>query len=284
MTTAHFLITLFNLQLWPTDKANAPTCTDQWLRRRCDLFERWCLPSVKAQSGSNFKWLVMFDAGSPAWLRQRIEDWQAQCPVFTPCFFTAAEVEGFAAGGENRRVDFIVKAIREHLDGTEEWLLTTNLDNDDALAEDTMARIEMEFASAPGLRLISMVNGLQLFPKWNVALRMNYPHNHFLTLGEPITYQEPHTIERLSHRKARNKFAVTDIAGLPAWIEVVHDTNVSNELRITSRIKYGAILGKLSLRRYGIDLTLSRSSQIKGTLRLAAHFFKVAIWRLKRKL
>lgn len=282
---AHFLITLFNLALWPEDKAKAPTRTRQWLDSRCELFERWCLPSVAAQKGARFRWLVMFDADTPADVRKRIERWQGVCPSLEPCFFTAEEVAGFTGRSTGRQVRFINRAMRERLGGDETWLLTTNLDNDDALACDALARIEQAFENERRQKVISLVNGLQLFPADMAVIGMRYPHNHFLTLCEPLTADtDAVTVESMSHRQARRIFAVDDIEGAQGWIEVVHANNISNDLRITSRISYRPLLSDVDLRPFGINTTLTRASQMRGTARLLAYFFKVAAWRLHRKI
>lgn len=285
MKVCHTLITLFNLALWSKDKTSAPTRTRQWLEERCRLFEQWCLPSVIAQKGPEFRWLVMFDADTPADVRQRIRQWQHLCPALEPHFFTAAEVDGFAGTSTGRRVDFINRAIRSCLDGDEEWLLTTNLDNDDALASDAMLRIREAFLSNPSQRIISLVDGLQMFPRFGAAMGMIYPHNHFLTLCEPLRARcDAMTIESLSHREARRRFDVTDLRGRVGWIEVVHDNNISNDLRITSRIAYRPLLRPVDLSPFGISRTISAGNQLKGTAAISLYFFKVALRRLRRKL
>lgn len=282
---AHFLITLFNLALWPQDKAKAPTRTREWLDSRCRLFERWCLPSVAAQQGARFRWLVMFDADTPHDVRARIEQWQKTCPAMEPCFFTAEEVSGFTGRSTGRQVRFINRAMRERMSGEEKWILTTNLDNDDALASDAMHRIEQAFEADRRQKVISLVNGLQLFPSEMAVMGMRYPHNHFLTLCEPVTADsEAATVESMSHRQARRLYAIDDIGGAPGWIEVVHANNISNDLRITSRISYRLMLHAVSLRPFGIDMTLTRGAQLCGTARLIMYFFKVAAWRLHRKI
>lgn len=286
MKHSHFLITLFNLALWDADKHQAPTRTEAWLDRRCTLFEQWCLPSVAAQRGARFRWLVMFDADSPEWLRGRIEDWRRRCPALEPCFIDAAETRGFAGRSSGREVGFIVSRIRQRLDPDATLLLTTNLDNDDALASDAMARIQAAAAGLSGPTVISLVNGLQLFPRFSAAIAMSYPHNHFLTLCEPIAAPEAPfaTIESMSHRRARREFPVVDLRGQAGWIEVVHDSNVSNDLRITSRIGYRPIFRKVSLSRFGIVSGLTRRQQTLGTLRIAGCFFSTALRKIKRKL
>ncbi len=61
----HFVITLFNLKLWTQDKNNVSTRTDEWLEKRFELFENYCLPSLKAQTNKNFVWLCLFDQFTP---------------------------------------------------------------------------------------------------------------------------------------------------------------------------------------------------------------------------
>lgn len=284
MQYSHFLITLFNLKLWEADKHAAPTGTCEWLDRRCDLFERYCLPSVAAQRcGHPFTWLVMFDADTPPHVRSRIERWREVCPALTPCFFTAAEVSGFHGVSVGRQVEFINRAIVPCLTGGEQWVITTNLDNDDALAVDALGRIQHEFEREPREAVISLVNGRQYFPALRAVIAMTYPHNHFLSMAEKASPRLV-TIESLSHREARRLYKVADLEGASGWLEIVHQGNVSNELRITSRIRYKTLRGAVTLRGFGIPLDFSAREQRAGNLRLLGHFFKIAVWRLRRKL
>ena len=62
---SHFIITRFNLNLYAQDKHDLPTRTDRWLEHRFEVFERYCLPSVAAQTSGNFTWLCLFDAATP---------------------------------------------------------------------------------------------------------------------------------------------------------------------------------------------------------------------------
>ena len=71
---SHFIITRFNLNLYAQDKHDLPTRTDRWLEHRFEVFERYCLPSVAAQS-----------------CRRRIEGYKARCPQFEAVYYTAAQ-------------------------------------------------------------------------------------------------------------------------------------------------------------------------------------------------
>ena len=69
---SHFLITRFNLNLYERDKHAAPTRTARWLEHRFEVFERYCLPSVAAQTATDFRWLCLFDAATPEPYRRRV--------------------------------------------------------------------------------------------------------------------------------------------------------------------------------------------------------------------
>ena len=87
----HLIITRFNLNLYARDKHDAPTRTERWLEHRFELFERYCLPSVAAQTNPNFRWLCLFDAATPAAYRRRIGGYQSVCPQFRSVFYSAGQ-------------------------------------------------------------------------------------------------------------------------------------------------------------------------------------------------
>lgn len=88
---SNFIITRFNLNLYAQDKHDLPTRTDRWLEHRFEVFERYCLPSVAAQTSGNFTWLCLFDAATPESCRRRIEGYKARCPQFEAVYYTAAQ-------------------------------------------------------------------------------------------------------------------------------------------------------------------------------------------------
>jgi hypothetical protein len=117
----HAILTRFNLP--SAGRESLVRAHAGWLAHRVELFERYCLPSVRSQTSAQFGWLVYFDPESPRWLRQRIEDWSAD-GTMVPLF--RAEVSNAE----------LLSDIEAHLGRHDAWLVTTNLDNDDALATD----------------------------------------------------------------------------------------------------------------------------------------------------
>jgi hypothetical protein len=203
---AHLVLTRFNVR-WIV----GPHDTD-WLAHRFDLFERYCLPSMRGQTEQGFRWLVFFDESTPEPFRSRVDGY-ADWPAFTPCFIGPPSSEVYDA------------AIAAHLGGAER-LLTTRLDNDDALARDAVERLQAEVR--PGPR--EFLN----FPDGYVWHRgrlyaHSHPSNAFLSLSEPAAgfrsaWADP-------HEEAARVAPVRQVPGGPAWLQVIHEHNVSNRVR-----------------------------------------------------
>lgn len=77
--THHYLLTRFNLALWQEDKNGQMIDRGEWIRKRLELFETYCLPSVAGQTCQKFRWILLVDADTPADLRERIKAYRNVC-------------------------------------------------------------------------------------------------------------------------------------------------------------------------------------------------------------
>ena len=77
----HVIMTRFNM---PTPgRESHIRSRPGWLAGRFELFERYCLPSIAAQTTRDFHWVVYFDVETPPEFRARIEACRAVFP-FVP--------------------------------------------------------------------------------------------------------------------------------------------------------------------------------------------------------
>lgn len=207
----HVLITRFNL---PTSGAERRVRErDGWLSTRADLFEKHCLPSVRARSNQNFRWLVYLDPESPEWLLTRLAP-HIRDGVFEPIF--RAEVTPA----------LIVRDIRAGLAKPAAELLTTNLDNDDGLATDFVDRLQRIDPGGPRAALY-LATGLILGPE-AVYLRVD-TLNAFCSVRE--SWEDPVTCWADWHTRLPRSMPSIAVPGPPAWLQVVHGSNVSNRVR-----------------------------------------------------
>lgn len=285
---SHFIITRFNLNLYAQDKHDLPTRTDRWLEHRFEVFERYCLPSVAAQTSGNFTWLCLFDAATPESCRRRIEGYKARCPQFEAVYYTAAQAANLT---ENLRTTIAAyvscdrKGRKSPPPPPPKLLITTNLDNDDAFSSDVVELSQRELRPAPGKRIYSLLYGYQYFTDRRFALKMRYTNNHFLTLAEPFD-AHTETIISYRHTKAIRQLPTTYLSTARGkWLEIVHEDNVSNDFRINIKVWYIPLLYGRSFADFGLGgFRLSCARQWAATLLVVpARFFATAVRRLRRK-
>ena len=146
----HVIMTRFNLAT--PGRESRIRLRPGWLAERFDLFERYCLPSVAAQTEQGFRWVIYFDVETPQEFRDRIEACRRVHP-FVP-YFTPL----FPGSGWPRSLRELLgdPPARSRGAGPAPWLLTTRLDNDDALAVDHVARLQAAVAALPAPQRCSL--------------------------------------------------------------------------------------------------------------------------------
>jgi len=211
MSVDHFVLTRFNL---PTGGVEARIrAGNAWLTHRWELFERYSVPSMLGQTQHDHTWVVYFDPESPAWLFEAVAGY-AERGVFVPIYRDEVTTEALVSD-------------LEAITGTRStMLLTTNLDNDDALANDALARLRSAVDSTERHALF-MVNGLIKGPSGVYARRD--PDNAFCSVAEP--WERARTCWDEWHLMLGRSMPVVRLPGAPGWLQVVHGENVSNRVR-----------------------------------------------------
>lgn len=274
----HFIITQFNLRLWTKDKLNVSTYTEEWLSKRFVLFDTYCFPSVQKQTSADFIWLCLFDKNTPEAYLEKIKQYQQKCPQLKACFLDEEDTKDWL--GYTRNV------IKECVSKDDEFIATTNLDNDDSLHTNMIKAVYDNVNKDRKAVLYSFLYGYQYFTEKKIILKMLYPHNHFLSLVEKnISEAEVQTVKLMGHAKMRKHFDTIDLKTAPYWIEFVHNNNVNNDLRITSRIKYYPVFKTISLTDFGLNITLESWSNVTNTLsKMPFLFFSTAARKLRKKI
>lgn len=205
----HFLLTRFNLPSLGAE--SVIRAKEGWLRDRVELFERYCLPSVRTQSSRDFHWIIYFDPHSPPWLKARILDHgDAYTAVFREAV-TNAELLG---------------DMRSALSVPRSELITTNLDNDDGLAVDFVRRVQSAHTTSPRTA-IYLANGLI---KDNDLLYFRTDRsNAFCSVRE--SWDGARTCWSDWHNLLADSMPAVVVDCPPMWIQVVHGRNVSNRVR-----------------------------------------------------
>lgn len=253
----HFILTRFNIKLWSKDKNGQSTQTEEWLKQRFDLFETYCLPSIQKQTQKNFKWIVLFDADTPAFYKEKIAKYQKECKHLEPRFVSAENGRYFVRIFKEN----IVQEVKEG-----DILITTYLDNDDALRNDYVEEIQRLAATTYNKTFIVFKYGLQYFVQLNIATRIPYRNNHFISFVEKCTSSSAiKTVVGYGSHINVGSYKGTDVLRIedkqkPMWIEVIHDTNMDNDVKMTFDTCLITDQNMLA-QEYGISVMLSKHSR-----------------------
>lgn len=210
--TEHLLLTRFNVR--SPGKEQVFRARPDWLQGRFELFERYCLPSVLAQTEKNFKWLIFFDTGTP----KMHKDWLSELHLKNP-WIKIIYIDEWV--WEN--VKACIDGVR---DCSREYLLTTRLDNDDAIHPRFMETIQSQ--PGPGSDCyFNFHSGLVL--NNGVGFAHTHRSNAFLSRLERATGYR--TAWEGDHTKVIKQHQVVQLDLPYAWVQVVHGENVSNKIR-----------------------------------------------------
>lgn len=195
-----FVITRFNIAVHFSEggeniKKGCDTCVDvEYLSERFRLFEKYTLPTMKRQTFTDFKWLVLFSDRTPEMFRKKIAAYKKEFSHFEPIYISADEAKLFN--------ETLAEILKDRM--TKELLFSIRLDNDDAVGrhfvEDMVDCAEQNSIEDEAVLYYKI--GVQYNERKNIATRYDYPGNHFTALVYPIrgggTGRSFHTITEIS--------------------------------------------------------------------------------------
>lgn len=212
----HFVLTKFNVRVDYSDSRTA--LEPEWLNHRFKLFEQFCYPSVVAQSNQNFKWLVFFDSQTPEFFRNKVKEyseWKNFIPVYV-----------------ERHTSQVNRAtLLSNLTNEVEYLITTRIDNDNAVCRNFVQIIQDNF-NRQEVEFINFTYGYAWYN--NKIYYFKDPSNPFISLTERInelTIDGFKTVFCGDYTQLSSMGLIKQIKTKPAWLQVVHERNVFNRIR-----------------------------------------------------
>ena len=256
---AHLVLTRFNVR-WH-NASNVTGISDRWLTERIQLFETYCYPSLYQQTNQSFKWLVLLNSQSPDWLKEKMSDY-AQWRNFVPIYLDVPLLpEEIGCPAE------LISAISAQVPPSHTHLITTRIDNDDAISKDYIQRVQDCFSGQDSQGIVFPI-GYQLF---NGCLYVECSiGNHFSSLIETYRPDSFKTVLAKPHSRLRELTTVQQIWARPTWVEVIHGDNLGNYA------KDGLMVSPAGFqRRFASDRVPLRSLDTKSLRLCQAHFLTI---------
>jgi hypothetical protein len=191
--------------------AGRPGLDPGWLEARLRLFRDWPLAAVRAQVRRPDRWLLFVDAETPAFHRAALG--------------SAVEGLGELVPVEGPLDDPRVRAlVAERLGPGAGSLVSARLDSDDAIASSYLARV---CAAAEGWQgFVNAPLGYRL--REGRVVRCRDRSGPFLSFAEELDGGLPQTVLQVPHHEAERRGPVRQLGGPPAWLQVVHGSNLAN--------------------------------------------------------
>lgn len=204
----HVLITRFNVDIAYGTPGRG--IEDAWLRDRVDVFDRLTAPSVRSQSATLDAWLVFLNAKSPEWFRTAIE---------ARTEFTAVWIDGPLLDGR------IADELRARGLADKEFLITSRVDNDDALSRDFVATVQKQFDRQDRL-FIEFPRGLEYAN--GDYFRKTWRSNPFLSLIEH-TGSGIDTVIYRPHPEVRRAEPTRTVWDRNMWLQNSHPFSATSQ-------------------------------------------------------
>ena len=195
-----------------------------WLMHRLDVFERFCAPSLLAQTNMNFTWLLAVSEDCPKWVKRRARR-AAPCAEFVVA---------------HRLYPNWRKLIQPFL-RNESRLLTTRCDNDDALHKDFVDVIQEAAIGLPHSTVVDSRIGYQMnLGTLRCGIR-KLPHpSPFCSLIEDNNRKWT-TVCRENHARLRERHRYHAIKTGPLWVQICHRRNIKNHVKTRLQFEWADI-------------------------------------------
>lgn len=209
----HIILTRFNLQF---ERDSTLHLSPAWLDNRFALFETYCLPSLHQQTCKDFTWILLADSQTPDAQRRKLLSYSRIMPQIEVLFCPFYE-----------DVNLLYRQVGEQYCAGYDWLLSSRLDNDDMLASDFVEQLHACMTSRqPVPCALTYPVGAQYFVSDNVAFRIGFKNNHFLSFVEDKNHIR--TCLGIDHTKIPRS-SLHSIGDRDMWCEVVHSANICND-------------------------------------------------------
>lgn len=156
----HFILSRFNLLLWSKDREGNKVRSKQWLVHRFDLFEKYCLSSIKNQTCKIFEWIVLFDRTTPEPYKKEIDGYKKECSQLIPVYVEPQNGRYFA--------EIFREEVVKQLKGNR--VITTYIDNDDALSIHFVEDLQKRVETLSNGTFINYEDGYQYYTDYNYVM------------------------------------------------------------------------------------------------------------------
>lgn len=212
----HLIETRFSVWLRLSEAA----FSSEWLQGRVELWRRFCLPSIAAQTATDFTWMVFCDESTDPQVLEALRSCESQLPA----------LEVMMTAADRTPVDLVRARVHPDTD----VLITTWLDSDDALAgsyvESVQAYAEPFAQSDFETLVVNFPRGYRLDVATGELYEDRMVNSPFPSLLERPGDGPVQTVLGTSHVMLSHGNPTQQDESLQAWLIAVHGGNLINDI------------------------------------------------------
>ena len=255
----YIIVTRFNLykeSYWSGAGIDDRSYLD-WCRHRVSLFDNVALPSVNAQTFSDFEWMILFDTEMNEVIEPFIHRVGA-IPFVRPVFMN---LRGARKNSMRRQLS---EAAISTLEPKHTHLSMTRMDSDDALHLQFMRMLRRKVRSIvredhglDGKEVVRITFPYCALYDGRQVLVCVLPRNHFPTTLEKVDPDRPPRTTFFTKHSAQYAHDVHVMTTLPATLTLVHGWNVWNSEHESALALQnpGPVLESFGLPASGVHIT-----------------------------
>lgn len=181
-----------------------------WIDYRIKLFNKYCLPSAKAQT-VDFDWWFLVHPEFPGFSSTHKEE-----------LLRHGRILWIEAPWKEDQVEVGGLLSEEYKD---RWVCSTRFDSDDILRNNFLETVSKSITEKEAW--VVFPEGFMM--KDNKAVPRTYSVNPFISYVE---YADPfYSVFKINHMAVNKQDSLIEIKGHPAWIQVDHRDNIKNHIK-----------------------------------------------------
>lgn len=205
------------------------------MAHRYELFCKYCLPSVVAQSIKSFVWLIYFEASTSPFHLQQITSL-----VNAYSFIQIRLVNGYF--GCMKEIELELRNAQS------EYVITSRMDNDDGIGIDFIKTVQSNFVPRDKT-LINLLHGYGYTPERQIGTKLlRIRTNSFCSFIEERRLDGGHiSVRGFPHGKPPSGTEIINVDSKYSWLRVFHDRNFKSKT-----FGYPVFLNQFS-KHYGVS-------------------------------
>lgn len=213
----HVVITHFNLDyatFYPQVPVGQYKNID-WLKKRFELFENYCLKTMIKQTNKNFIWLCFFHKDTPEPFMSKILKYKDLCPQIKIYFGDTFE----------KYCNSLAEIVKECIE-PRKYLVTTRLDGDDCFSVDYIENIQQNIYETKKGYFLDFIYGYIYDEIKDEVHYQKFRRNPFCSRVE--RWEDLKTVRMIGHDRINQAGPIYMIKTKPMWAQIIHGGNILN--------------------------------------------------------